>query len=86
MPDAGQIQAQSEAFCHELGLDEPAAFNAWLAAAGLTIESFGLAMADFAAVLAVERQQADALADRLRIHQRLSAARERHLNDLKPDE
>ncbi len=79
LPDAGDIQALADHYCRDLGLFDPEAVGAWLAQAGLRPDQFLAVIADFAAVLAVERHHQEPLAARVQLHRRVLEARNRRL-------
>ncbi|MCG6870420.1 MAG: hypothetical protein LJE91_17310 [Gammaproteobacteria bacterium] len=79
--DDAQIQALADQYCRELGLLDTESIMAWLTKAGLTREEFHAAIADFAAVLAVQSHHQERLGRRLELHRRLLSARTRHLTE-----
>jgi len=79
--DDAQIQTLADQYCRELGLTDPESVMAWLTKAGLTREEFHSAIADFAAVLAVQSHHHEHLGRRLELHRRLLSARTRHLTE-----
>jgi hypothetical protein len=81
-PEEPEVQALTETFWHELGLEDPVAAQDWLAQSGLTTEEFEASMADFAAVLVVEAHFKEQLAGAVQRHRRLMAAREHRMDEL----
>ena len=76
-----QIQALADQYCREIGLLDSESSMAWLTKAGLTTEEFHSAIADFAAILAVQSHHHENLGRRLELHRRLLAARTRQLTE-----